>query len=112
VDWRADRTAGALALLEHWRNFLFVDYRQLGAHKIWWAPVYLLCSAGHQAVVIFFIMSGYLISGSVFRMLEQGRWSWRTYLYIVGCVCGWFCCRDCCSALYGTGWDCIPGKLR
>jgi peptidoglycan/LPS O-acetylase OafA/YrhL len=72
--------AALLVLFEHWRNLLFIDYPQLIAHR--WALIlpYALSSAGHQAVVIFFVLSGYLISGSVFRMLERNQWSWRAYL--------------------------------
>lgn len=72
--------AALLVLCEHWRNFIFVDYPQIRVHRAFLAIPYLLASAGHQAVIIFFIMSGYLISGSVFRMFERGSWSWRTYL--------------------------------
>lgn len=43
------------------------------------APPYLIARAGHSAVVIFFVLSGYLISGSVFRMFAAGRWSWKRY---------------------------------
>jgi peptidoglycan/LPS O-acetylase OafA/YrhL len=72
--------AALLVLLEHWRNLLFIDYPQLTAHKLALILPYALSSAGHQAVVIFFVLSGYLISGSVFRMLARNQWSWRTYL--------------------------------
>ena len=72
--------AALIVLLEHWRNIFFVDYPQIAAHRILLAPFYILCSAGHQAVVIFFVLSGYLISGSVFRMLERQSWDWRLYL--------------------------------
>lgn len=72
--------AALIVLLEHWRNIFFVDYPQIAVHRIWFAPFYILCSAGHQAVVIFFVLSGYLISRSVFRMLERGTWDWRLYL--------------------------------
>jgi peptidoglycan/LPS O-acetylase OafA/YrhL len=72
--------AALLVLLEHWRNIFFVDYPQLVLHRILFAPLYILCSAGHQAVVIFFILSGYFISGSVFRMLNRESWSWSVYL--------------------------------
>lgn len=72
--------AALLVLVGHWRNFLFVDYTQLTVHRRWFALPYVLTSGGHQAVVIFFVMSGYLISGSVFRMLDRGVWSWVTYL--------------------------------
>lgn len=72
--------AALLVLVEHWRNLFFIDYPQIQAHRAVFAPVYLLTSAGHQAVVIFFVLSGYLISGSVFRTLDRNNWSWQTYL--------------------------------
>lgn len=72
--------AALLVLLGHWRNLLFYDYPQLTAHKVLLFLPYGLSTAGHQAVVIFFVLSGYLISGSVFRMFERDQWSWRGYL--------------------------------
>ena len=35
---------------------------------------------GHQWVIVFFVMSGYLVGGSVLRSVKAGRWSWRRYL--------------------------------
>jgi len=72
--------AALLVLFGHWRNLLFVDYPQLIAHKALLLVPYALTSAGHQAVVIFFILSGYLISSSVFRSFAREQWSWRSYL--------------------------------
>lgn len=72
--------AALLVLLGHWRNLLFIDYPQLTAHKSMLLAPYALSSAGHQAVVIFFVLSGYLISGSVFRSFDRSQWSWRGYL--------------------------------
>lgn len=72
--------AALLVLFGHWRNLLFIDFPQLTAHKAVMAVPYILSSAGHQAVVIFFVLSGYLISSSVFRSLARGQWSWRGYL--------------------------------
>ncbi len=72
--------AAFVVLCEHWRNIFFVDYGILASHKAFFLLPYLLVSAGHQAIVIFFVLSGYLISGSVFRMFQRGVWSWRTYL--------------------------------
>ncbi|MEO6910366.1 MAG: acyltransferase, partial [Edaphobacter sp.] len=72
--------AALLVLLGHWRNILFIDYPQLTAHKALLLVPYVLSSAGHQAVIIFFVLSGYLISGSVFRSFERGQWSWSGYL--------------------------------
>ncbi len=72
--------AALVVLSEHWRNIFFIDFSQLHAHKSLLLIPYLLVSAGHQAVIIFFVLSGYLISGSIFRMFQQDRWSWRIYL--------------------------------
>jgi peptidoglycan/LPS O-acetylase OafA/YrhL len=33
-----------------------------------------------EAVVIFFVLSGYLVGGSVIRSLRSAQWSWRVYL--------------------------------
>ena len=71
--------AALVVVAEHWRNTLFVDYRQLPRHKALWTPAYLLTAAGHEAVVIFFVLSGYLIGGSIFRALREDRWSWTSY---------------------------------
>src|SRR5580658_953629 len=35
---------------------------------------------GHHAVIVFFVLSGYLVGTSVIRGLQDGRWSWRRYL--------------------------------
>jgi peptidoglycan/LPS O-acetylase OafA/YrhL len=72
--------AAFIVFSEHWRNLFFLDFSRLPAHRSLYFLPYLLVSAGHQAVVIFFVLSGYLISGSVFRMFERDRWSWGTYL--------------------------------
>jgi peptidoglycan/LPS O-acetylase OafA/YrhL len=72
--------AALLVCLEHWRNLLYVDYGQIAVHRTLFAVPYVLTDAGHQAVVIFFVLSGYLISGNVFRMVERGTWSWPLYL--------------------------------
>ncbi len=72
--------AALLVLVGHWRNFLFVSYPELTVHRALLAAPYLLSSAAHQSVIVFFVLSGYLISGSVFRMFATNRWSWRNYL--------------------------------
>jgi peptidoglycan/LPS O-acetylase OafA/YrhL len=75
--------AALLVLFDHCHNLFFVNAGQalaVTAHPRLIYLFYGLTSAGAQAVVIFFVLSGYLISGSVFRSLEQGRWSWKDYL--------------------------------
>ncbi len=33
-----------------------------------------------EAVIIFFVLSGYLVGGSVLRLFRTNRWSWKVYL--------------------------------
>lgn len=39
-----------------------------------------MITLGNEAVMIFFILSGYLVGGSVLRSFERNRWSWKDYL--------------------------------
>jgi peptidoglycan/LPS O-acetylase OafA/YrhL len=72
--------AACMVLLEHWRNLFFDDYSTLPHHNLFLLAGYLFTGAGHQAVVVFFLLSGYLIGGSVFRTLARQTWSWKDYL--------------------------------
>jgi peptidoglycan/LPS O-acetylase OafA/YrhL len=72
--------AALLVVVDHWRNFFFVDYPQITAHKVLFGALYLFAAAGHQAVIVFFILSGYLIGGSIRRSVQRGTWSWSQYL--------------------------------
>ena len=71
--------AAMLVLLNHWRLSFFIDFSQVQGHRALLAPLYLLSGAGHQAVVVFFVLSGYLISGSVIRSFQRKEWSWTQY---------------------------------
>ncbi|MBT2758398.1 acyltransferase [Mesobacillus foraminis] len=35
---------------------------------------------GYQAVIVFFVLSGYFISATIFKSLQDNRWSWSNYL--------------------------------
>jgi peptidoglycan/LPS O-acetylase OafA/YrhL len=74
--------AAWLVLSVHLRNMVLIDYpdaiRRGASHLL--AAMYVLTSGGHQAVVMFFVLSGYLVGGSVLRLLRQRRWRWSSYL--------------------------------
>jgi peptidoglycan/LPS O-acetylase OafA/YrhL len=72
--------AAILVLVDHWRNLFFVNFHSVVAHRWFFAVPYVLTAAGHQAVVIFFVLSGFLIGGTVRHAFDQGRWSWASYL--------------------------------
>lgn len=74
------RGLAALAVCAgHLRAFLFVDFGQVASAGIIDRAFYLATGLGHQAVMVFFVLSGYLVGGSVLTAYEQGRWSWRDY---------------------------------
>lgn len=75
--------AAVLVLLDHTHHLFFVELAQAApasAHPHLLALLYGLTDAGPQAVVIFFVLSGYLVSGSVLRWVARGEWSWTRYL--------------------------------
>ena len=73
-------SAALLVLLGHWRNYFFVTFHELGPYRAIFAVPYALGLVGHEAVVVFFVLSGFFIGGSVRRALERGDWSWTSYL--------------------------------
>jgi len=95
------RAVAAFAVMfGHLRTFFFVDFQHL-SHKSWPLEVlYFFAGFGHQAVIVFFVLSGFLISSTVIRSHVLGRWSWRDYavnratrLYVVlvpGLLLGFF----------------------
>lgn len=72
--------AALLVVVEHLRAFLFVPFVQLKAPGILTKGFYFVTGLGHQAVMIFFVLSGFLVGGSVITALQKGKWSWREYL--------------------------------
>jgi peptidoglycan/LPS O-acetylase OafA/YrhL len=71
--------AACAVMVGHLRALFFVDFRQL-LHKSWpLEALYFLTGFGHQAVIVFFVLSGFLISSTVIRSRVLGKWSWRDY---------------------------------
>jgi peptidoglycan/LPS O-acetylase OafA/YrhL len=82
INLDAIRGVAALAVFaSHLRALFFVDYEQ-ATHK---GPLvklaYLLTGLGHEAVVVFFVLSGYLIAGSLLKAEAKGRWSGPQYAF-------------------------------
>ncbi|HUY81108.1 MAG TPA: acyltransferase [Acidobacteriaceae bacterium] len=67
--------------LSHVRDLFFRDYSVLPHHSPLLALLYLATGLGHQWVIIFFVLSGYLVGGSVLRAHATGRWKWSGYLF-------------------------------
>ena len=71
--------AAALVMLGHVRGLYFVDYASVDAKSPIIASLYLATGFGHQAVMIFFVLSGYFIASNALAAMADGRWSWRWY---------------------------------
>ena len=72
--------AALLVVVEHLRAFLFVPFPQVVSPGVITKAFYLVTGLGHQAVMIFFVLIGFLVGGSVITALQKGKWSWRAYL--------------------------------
>lgn len=74
------RGLAALAVaFGHARAFFFVDFSSVASPGLFSKLFYFLTGLGHQAVVVFFVLSGYFIGGAVANSAEEGRWSWKRY---------------------------------
>lgn len=72
------RGLAALAVCAgHLRAAIFVDYGQLQTSSIFQKMFYAMTSLGHEAVMIFFVLSGYLVGGSVLK--QKNKFEWLKY---------------------------------
>ena len=71
--------AALLVLAGHLRNFIFVDFKQLGSPGIGAQGFYFVTGLGHLAVMVFFVLSGFLISQSIHGSVVTGNWSLHRY---------------------------------
>lgn len=46
--------------------------------------MYFVTGIATPAVMVFFVLSGYLVGGGAIRAIQSGRWSWRDYLLARG----------------------------
>lgn len=75
------RGASALAVvLGHIRALLFKPYEELASPGLITQVWYLLTGFGHQAVMVFFVLSGLLIAQSVDAAESKQGFKWRPYI--------------------------------
>lgn len=73
--------AAFVVLFGHWRSIFFVDWPQVRQRSLFLEIFYGSTKYGHEAVVVFFVLSGYLIGRTVLRAIWAGRWSARHYIF-------------------------------
>src|SRR5260370_15519199 len=79
----AIRALAALAVMfGHCRGLYFVDYGHIepGNATSFVKAIYAITGFGHQAVMVFFVLSGLFISSSILRNHGKQTWSWRDYV--------------------------------
>lgn len=66
-------------LLGHLRALLFSDFNTLVAPSAVTKAFYLVTSLHHPAVMVFFVLSGYFVGGSVMTSVAAGNFCWSRY---------------------------------
>lgn len=69
-----------LVACSHCRNLLLVDWEQLADHGLMRAGFYWLTGFGRISVVVFFVLSGYLVGGQALTAIAAGRFDVREYV--------------------------------
>jgi peptidoglycan/LPS O-acetylase OafA/YrhL len=76
----AVRAVAAWAVMwSHLRTMFFVDFQNLRSFTLPLKSIYFVTGFGHQAVIVFFVLSGFLVSSSIFKSLAAGTWSGAEY---------------------------------
>lgn len=71
--------AACAVMFGHLRTLFFADYQHVESKSWLLGALYFLTGFGHQAVMVFFVLSGFLISSTILRSHILGAWSWREY---------------------------------
>lgn len=72
--------AAIAVMIGHVRGLFFQDYTSLVAPGVGTKFLYAVTGLGHEAVIVFFVLSGFFIGASVLKSVAAKRWSWRSYL--------------------------------
>jgi peptidoglycan/LPS O-acetylase OafA/YrhL len=67
-----------LVVLGHVRLLFFQNYAD-APHNAVSATAYAVTSLGSEAVIVFFVLSGYFVGGSVVAKVRRGSFSWANY---------------------------------
>jgi peptidoglycan/LPS O-acetylase OafA/YrhL len=93
---------------DHLRGLFFVDFRLVGHSSSLLKVIYLFTGFGNEAVLVFFVLSGFLISSAILGRRASWTWSWRDYaidrasrLYVVLIP----------GLLFGLSWDKLGSSI-
>ena len=72
--------AAIMVMIGHLRSFLFVAPGEVDNISLVDKLFYFVTGFGREAVVTFFVLSGFFITKSIVGMVERNDWSWHSYL--------------------------------
>lgn len=97
----------------HLRALFFVDFQHIERNSPWLRVLYFFSGFGHEAVMVFFVLSGFFISSAIINRWLTRNWSWRDYtidrssrLYVVlipALLLGWLWDKAGSSIFASTG---------
>jgi peptidoglycan/LPS O-acetylase OafA/YrhL len=67
-------------MVGHARSFAILDYSITEADALWIQAFYFITGLGHQCVIGFFALSGFLVGGPALRHILDGNWVWPRYM--------------------------------
>lgn len=79
LNWLRGLAAVAV-LVGHVRGLLFVDFEALPRRSAGLSAFYLVSGLGHEAVIVFFVLSGFFIGTSVLGVADPRPFSWGRFL--------------------------------
>lgn len=68
-----------VVMAAHVRGFVLKDLGELPIAGLGTKAFYLATGVHHQAVMVFFVLSGFFVGGAVVKALSAGRFSWGRY---------------------------------
>jgi peptidoglycan/LPS O-acetylase OafA/YrhL len=71
--------AALLVVFQHVRHILFPEYGELAHKNALMAAFYFITGLGSEAVIVFFVISGFLVGGGALRKFLDGRYDARDY---------------------------------
>lgn len=71
--------AAFLVVVHHARHLILADWRQVEEQTVYFQLVYFLTGLGHEAVIVFFVVSGFLVGGQTFERWRQDGPDFATY---------------------------------
>ena len=72
--------AALLVLASHLRAYTFKSFGELEHTDALTSAFYFITGLGHQAVIVFFALSGFLVGGKAFENIVSGRFEWSRYI--------------------------------